>query len=73
MTLDAILTGYQDGTLANEPDSVLIDASVKVDMYYAWQEQHPDYKGEAIPGPDRLRQIIKFIDTLLAVRYGCND
>lgn len=73
MTLDQILTRYQDGTLANEPDLALFDVLVQVSMYIDWLSQHPEYKGSALPDLNLLRKLYDFLDHLLSVRYGCND
>lgn len=73
MTLDAIIDRYQAGTLATEPDLVLLDAQNKVAIWEAWRLENPEAKPTAVPPASLLHNISVFIETTTNSRYGCND
>ncbi|GAB3803341.1 hypothetical protein GCM10028819_33100 [Spirosoma humi] len=73
MTLDAIVDRYQNGTLADEPDLVLLDAQNKVALWEAWRLENPDASPSAVPKASVLHTISVFIEKTTNNRYGCND
>lgn len=68
MTLDAIVARYQDGTLASEPDRVLIDAQAKVAWWHDWRLHNPDARPDAVPNTQVLRPIYEFLENTLSNR-----
>ncbi|MVM36518.1 hypothetical protein GO730_00660 [Spirosoma sp. HMF3257] len=73
MTLDAIIDRYEDGTLAAEPDAVLLAAQAKVETWHAWRHDNPTARPSAVPSVEVLSNISAFIQTTTNNRYGCND